>query len=80
MSKISRSVYQRACEENKRLLSDIGVLVSEGISNDKMLCIIKWRNKIRSDKHINDMLKSAAKEYIVNHKNELPEFLTKSIK
>ena len=27
MSKVSRSVYQKACEENKRLLKDIKTLV-----------------------------------------------------
>lgn len=77
MSKVSRSTYQKVVEENKRLISDIKLLVEDGLpSAEKIICIIKWREKFREEKHFNDMMKRVAKGYIREHKDELPDFLT----
>ncbi len=57
MSKVSRSVYQKVCEENKRLKKDIKLLVSEGVTFDKLDCIQKWREKIKEERDFLDMLK-----------------------
>ncbi len=58
MSAVSISVFQKKCEENKRLISDIRLLTSEGISFDKIECVMKWRKKFKKEQEFNDMLKS----------------------
>jgi hypothetical protein len=81
MSKVNRSTYQKAVEENKRLIADIQLLVQDGIpSVKKILCIKKWREKFNEEKEFNLMLKMAARRYIKDHADELPEFLTDKMK
>lgn len=58
MSKISRSVYQKVKEENKRLLNDIKLLVQETPSADKILCIIKWRELFEKEREFNEAIKT----------------------
>ena len=80
MSKVNRSTYQKAIEDNKRLLADIKLLVEEGMpSSEKMLCMIKWRDKFKKEKEFNSLMKDVAKQYIKDHADELPDFLTKDI-
>lgn len=79
MSKVSRSIYQKVVEENKRLMSDIRLLTENSFNPLKLLCIQKWREKFRKEKEFNERMKEFAKEYIKEHADELPEFLTKSI-
>lgn len=75
MSKVSRSTYQKVVEENKRLLSDIKLLVKDGIpSYDQIRCMKKWREKFSKEKEFHDMLRKAAKQYIKDHADELPDF------
>jgi len=64
---VFRSTYQKIAEENKRLLNDIKILTSEGISAERTLLIIKWRVKFKADKDFTDILQIAAKEYIKEH-------------
>lgn len=59
MSSVSRSVYQKLKEENKRLLSDIKKLTTLGIGVDKVQVITKWREKFRKDEEFHLMLKKA---------------------
>jgi hypothetical protein len=82
MSKVNRSTYQKAIEENKRLLADIQLLVQDGFppSVEKILCIKKWREKFNEEKDFNLMLKQVARKYIKDHADELPEFLTDKLK
>ena len=58
MSAVSRSVFQKKCEENKRLISDIRLLTSEGISFEKIECVMRWRKKFKKEQEFNNMLKS----------------------
>lgn len=58
MSAISRSVFQKKCEENKRLLKDIQLLTSEGLSFEKIECLMKWRDKFKKDQEFHDMIKA----------------------
>ena len=69
MSDISRSVYQKVCEENKKLLSDIMILVSTDLQliSDKRLLIKKWRYKFQKEKQFNDLLKQFATQYFKDH-------------
>lgn len=79
MSKVNRDTYQKAIEENKRLLADIKLLVMEGMTANGLLCRCRWKEKFENDKKFNKMLKIGATEYIKKHKDELPDFLTKSV-
>ena len=60
MSAISRSVYQKKCEENKRLLADIKVLTGP-MSAERIQCAIKWREKFNKDDEFNRMIKEFLK-------------------
>lgn len=79
MSKVNRSTYQKAIEENKKLLADIKLLTEKHISAEQILCIGKWRKKFREEKEFNVLIKNAAKQYIKDHANELPDFLTTGV-
>ncbi|HUM53526.1 MAG TPA: hypothetical protein PK431_17030 [Chitinophagales bacterium] len=72
MSNISRSVYQKVCEENKKLLHDIFILVDDKYSfhPERVLVKIKWSDKFKKDKQLAALIKEAASEYIKEH----PEF------
>ena len=71
MSKVSRSAYQKVVEENKRLLSDVRLLVEEGLpSAEKILCIAKWRDKFEKDREFNELMKLAAKSYMEKFPND----------
>ena len=75
MSNVSRGVYQKCAEENKKLKKDIETLVmSEG--NEKYECFKKWRRHFIREKQSNELLKEACKRYVKEHKDELSDFLT----
>lgn len=78
MSKVSRAVYQKVCEDNKKLIKDIRILVRDGYLPDpiKILCVVKWRKQFAGEKALNDLLMGHAKKYIKEHADELPSFLT----
>jgi hypothetical protein len=71
MSKVNRSTYQKAIQENKRLIADIKLLVEAGFSAEKILCIKKWREKFNEEKEFNLMLMQAVKQYIKDHADEV---------
>lgn len=78
MSKVSRSVYQKLKEENKRLLNDIRILTFSATMDDRSKTFNKWANRFRKERDFNQMLITHAKKYIEDHKNELPSFLTQN--
>lgn len=79
MSNVNRSVYQKVVEENKRLIADIKLLVDpDAPSGEKINCLQKWSDRIREQKEFNRMLQEAARKYIKEHADELPDFLTES--
>jgi ribosomal 50S subunit-associated protein YjgA (DUF615 family) len=57
MSKISRSEYQRVCEENKRLLRDLETLTQEGLSAEKILLTHKWREHFENQRNKNNWIR-----------------------
>lgn len=76
MSKVNRSIYQKVVEENKALIADIKLMVSD-LSVEQLLCKAKWLVKFKEEAEFNSMLKQAAKRYISEHASELPDFITK---
>ena len=68
MSNVSRSVYQKLKEENKRLLSDIEALVDPFPDMELITPILKkWRKHFRERSEFNKMLQEIAREYIKAH-------------
>lgn len=50
MSKITRSEYQRVVEENKKLKSDLQILIMEITSDRAMRTFLKWRKYFEDEK------------------------------
>lgn len=72
MSDISRSTYQKVCEENKRLKADIEILISHpAIDPDKFLqrstVFKKWSDFFRKQKQEHALIKMAAMKYLKDH-------------
>lgn len=71
---VSRSTFQKACEENKRLLADIKILTVESFADpmqpERILIITKWREKFKKDKELNDLIGMAVRQYL----KENPEY------
>lgn len=62
MNNISRSVYQKVKEENKKLLNNIKLLVEETPSADKIICIVKWRDFFKKENEFNNLFNSLLHE------------------
>jgi len=71
---VSRSVYQKLKEENKRLLEDIKILSMPATTQYSLMkknkVKDKWQNKFEHDTEIAYVLKQSAQEYL----NEHPEY------
>ena len=68
MSAISRSEYQKVCEENKRLKADIKKLVMNYESAPEYLeTLLKYRKLFREEASFNTQMKEAAIQYINDH-------------
>ena len=80
MSNVSRSVYQKLKEENKKLLKDIRILTFQATMDERNKTFNKWVNRFRNETEFNQILKNHAKKYIQDHADELPDFLTKNVK
>lgn len=80
MSKVSRSVYQKVAEENKRLMSDIKILTEEGFpSAEKILLVSKWRNHFQKEREFNEFMRLAVRDYIKKNPNDPAVIATKEI-
>lgn len=68
MSSVSRSTYQKVCEENKRLKADIKILVeSYGDAPAYIETLLRWRKVFREQKQFNVFMKEAAIKYLEQH-------------
>ncbi len=79
MSKVSRSVYQKVKEENKRLLSDIEILVGP-VNMDRINMYKKWQKHFRDKKELHEMIKSVATEMVLKDPDKYPKFLVDKAK
>lgn len=64
MSKVSRSIYQKLAEENKRLKNDIKSLVDMNTMSDKSEAYTKWRNHFEEELEFLKIMKKVANELI----------------
>ena len=67
MSSVSRSVYQKVCEDNKRLKEDIHTLVSPFHDIVYLKTVEKWRKIFKDENDLHLVLKQAAKQYLKDH-------------
>jgi hypothetical protein len=65
MSSVSRSLYKKFCEENKRLKADIW-----GLVNNIEPIRQKWIKTFEEEREFRMMLKDAAKKYMENNPND----------
>lgn len=71
MSNVSRSVYQKLKEENKRLMKDIRILCEDGIpSFEQIMLIKKYRSQFKKEKEFNNMIKLACQNHIKNNPDD----------
>ena len=71
MSNVSRSVYQKLKEENKRLLHDIKILC--GACDDVKERIdkgIEWRQKFKDEGNFHGLLRVVSEQYVKDHPEE----------
>lgn len=66
MTKVSRSIYQKLKEENKRLLADIKVMAC-GECFEAIQMRIKWRTKFKRVEAFNAAMKAVALRYFKQH-------------
>lgn len=68
MSNVSRSVYQKLKEENKRLLYDIFILTSDDIKfEDRQDVRWRWCCKFKEEKEFNELLREVCLQYLKDH-------------
>lgn len=62
---VSRSAYQKVCEENKKLIADLRIICMMDSEEDKeeaMKVIRKWRVHFKTNLELISMLKLIARE------------------
>lgn len=69
MSNVSRSVYQKVVEENKRMREDLYILTFGALENDDKWWDThsKWYEIFEKEKKFNKLLRKASIEYIKEH-------------
>ena len=69
MSNVSRSTYQKVCEENKRLMKDIKILVgrTNSLTPQKIELLETYRAKFKDKDDLDYVIKLAAIEYLKDH-------------
>ena len=67
MSKVSRSVYQKLKEENKRLLNDLFIISMRPVTIEAIEVRAKWKNKFTEEIAFNRLLRDVCLSYIKEH-------------
>jgi|GEM_PF-6502712 len=67
MSNVSRSVYQKLAEENKRLRADIFKMVMFPLNSETIKVRSKWRKKFEEQQLLRQTLHEHAVQYIKDH-------------
>jgi len=80
MSKVSRSVYQKVAEENKRLKSDLRTIVMavKPFSSHEIYIIKKYRKQFQKEDYFNLVMKKVAERIIADNPDEF-NFLNEGI-
>ena len=78
MSNITRSEYQKVCEENKRLKKDIEALAR--LDKNAMELLMEWRAISIEKEKTNDLIKESCINFIVKYSHDIPDYLKKNKK
>ena len=72
---VSRSVYQKLVEENKKLKKDILILAHEkySCSFERLMLIRKWREVFAEEEEFDELLREYATKYSEDHPDIIPE-------
>lgn len=72
MSKVSRSIYQKVVEENKRLRADLKIIVmaQKPLSDLEKETIVKYRKEFQQQDYFNLLMKEVASKYVAEHPEE----------
>ena len=69
---VSRSVYQKQVEENRRLLADIYTLVmSKGVSPHRIIVKEKWERKFTEEQKLKQLLHDYAVQYVKDNPDSI---------
>lgn len=69
---ITRSVYQKVCEENKRLKADIYTMVMMPVTGQSILVKGKWKDHFEQEKELANILHAYAVQYIKDNPDSIP--------
>ncbi|HLG26241.1 MAG TPA: hypothetical protein VI423_00480 [Paenisporosarcina sp.] len=64
---VSRSVYQKLAEENKKLKADLKILCFDKPSVDSITVRAKWKIHFLKEANFNSLMKDFATNYIKEH-------------
>lgn len=69
MSNVSRAVYQKLKEENKKLLRQIFILTDDKytLSTERIFLVSKWKEKWEKERQFNNIMKEIATDYFKEH-------------
>lgn len=77
MSSVSRSVYQKLAEENRRLKADIYTLVMKPVTGESILVRAKWREKFEKDAAFQKAMHDYAVQYVKDNPDSVVAQLAK---
>lgn len=77
MSSVSRSVYQKLSEENKRLKADIYTMVMKPLTPESILVRAKWGKKFEEDQEFRQMIHEYAVQYVKDNPDSIVAQLAK---
>jgi len=69
---VTRSAYQKVCEEKKKLIEDIKIMSNESMTYKKMITVQKWRSHFNREDSFKLMLKGIAKQYFKDKAKRKP--------
>lgn len=64
---VSRSVYQKLAEENKKLKADLKTLCYDDLSADTIIVRMKWQKHFEKEYNFNSLMKDVCQNYLKEH-------------
>lgn len=64
---VSRAVYQKLAEENKKLKADLKLICFNSDSEDAQDAFDKWRDHFKKEADFNSLMKDVCQNYLKEH-------------
>lgn len=68
---VSRSVYQKVCEENRRLRQDLYTLVMRPVTGESILVRGRWKDQFEKEKELAKVLHDYAEQYVKDNPDSI---------